>query len=456
MKFASDIPDSFWSLFRSMNRELYMEALLKINEEYEYNNYYLSKEVCLQVLEDWNESQRIWLSPEEFESETDASQTPPNRILNWLIKTGWLKRIEDFSTLTTNIIIPDYAAVFLTAFEELVNPSTDDTEIYIQNVYATLFSFWHDKKMNLAMLKTALVNTKKLNKALQDMLHNMDHFFGRLLKQKSYEEVLAEHLEGYVEEIVEKKYHILKTNDNFYLYKNDIKKCLREMREDIPWMEQVQKKADKEKGEDVLSIINAIERGFDDIEHRISNMDKEHSKYIRATVTRMNYMLNGESDTRGLMIQLLKTIGDSKDSEEKIEKVGQSMNLSHFEVLSEKSLYKKRKRRDFASQVEPEEVQEELSREDVLKLNKIHTRFSEEEIVDFVESYMKDDHMEVKDLDITDEDTFEKLILAYDYSTRRNSKYKVIEREDELIDNGSYRYPALTFVRRCLTVKIIL
>ena len=177
MKFAYDIPDSFWSLFRSMNRELYMEALLKINEEYEYNNYYLSKEVCLQVLEDWNESQRIWLSPEEFESENDASQTPPNRILNWLIKTGWLKRIEDFSTLTTNIIIPDYAAVFLTAFEELVNPSTDDTEIYIQNVYATLFSFWHDKKMNLAMLKTALINTKKLNKALQDMLHNMDHFF---------------------------------------------------------------------------------------------------------------------------------------------------------------------------------------------------------------------------------------------------------------------------------------
>ena len=54
MKFAYDIPDSFWSLFRSMNRELYMEALIKINEEYEYNNYYLIKEVCLQVLEDWN------------------------------------------------------------------------------------------------------------------------------------------------------------------------------------------------------------------------------------------------------------------------------------------------------------------------------------------------------------------------------------------------------------------
>ena len=98
--------------------------------------------------------------------------------------------------------------------------------------------------------------------------------------------------------------------------------------------------------------------------------------------------------------------------------------------------------------VEEEKQQEELSREDVLRLNKIHTRFSQEEIEDFVESYMQDDHMEVKDIDITNEEAFEKLILAYDYSTRRNSKYKVIEREDELIDNGSYRYPALTFVRR--------
>ena len=443
-----EIPDTFWSLFRSVNREIYIESLLCINQEYEYSNYFLTREVCLQILSDRNTQKRIRLEREESETELDLLETTSSRILNWLVKTGWLKKIEDYTSLTTNIVIPDYAAIFIEAFEKLSSQELEETDIYIQNVYATLYSFQNNPKVNLNMLRTALVNTKKLNKALQDMLHNMDHFFGRLLKQKSYEEVLAEHLEGYVEEIVEKKYHILKTNDNFYLYKNDIKKCLREMREDILWMEQVQKKADKEKGEDVLSIINAIERGFDDIEHRISNMDKEHSKYIRATVTRMNYMLNGESDTRGLMIQLLKTIGDSKDSEEKIEKVGQSMNLSHFEVLSEKSLYKKRKRRDFASQVEEEQQQEELSREDVLRLNKIHTRFSQEEIEDFVESYMEDDHMEVKDIDITDEEAFEKLILAYDYSTRRNSKYKVIEREDELIDNGSYRYPALTFVRR--------
>ena len=40
----NEIPDTFWSLFRSVNRDIYIEALLCINEEYEYNNYFLTKD----------------------------------------------------------------------------------------------------------------------------------------------------------------------------------------------------------------------------------------------------------------------------------------------------------------------------------------------------------------------------------------------------------------------------
>ena len=45
-----EIPERFWSLFRSVNRATYIEALLKINEEYEYSNYFLSREMCIQLL----------------------------------------------------------------------------------------------------------------------------------------------------------------------------------------------------------------------------------------------------------------------------------------------------------------------------------------------------------------------------------------------------------------------
>lgn len=466
MQLRFEIPDKFWGLFRSVNREAYMEALLNINEEYQYSNYFLTREVCIQVLSDMYIKKHFQLKQEEDETEFDLLETPASRTLKWLLRTGWLKKLEDYNTLATNIVIPDYAAIFIDAFERLGSEDMEETEIYIQNVYATLFSFQNDSRVNLSMLRTALVNTRRLNKALQDMLHNMDKFFGRLLDQQSYHDLLKEHLEGYVEEIVRKKYHILKTSDNFYIYKTDIKKCLRDMRENEEWIGLVRErsKAMGDTKDDVVDLLDMIERGFDDIEHRISNMDKEHTKYVRATVTRLNYLLSGETDTKGLVVQLLNQMsaavteeqntqvencGNGYSYEEMLQLTGERMNMSLLEMLSEKSLYKRRKsREDFISQMAEDETIEDLNREDVLKLNRILQRYSKQEIEAFIEEHMKDDVMDVEKLEIADEESFEKLILAYDYSTRRNSKYIVLEEDTPQIENGCYKYPALKFVRR--------
>ncbi len=456
MQLRNEIPDTFWSLFRSVNRDIYIEALLCINEEYQYNNYFLTREVCIQVLGDMNARKRFKLQWEENETEFDMLETPSSRILNWLLKTGWLKRIEDYQTLVTNIVIPDYSAVFIEAFERLSSEDMQDTEIYIQNVYATLFSFKNDSRANLGMLRTALVNTKRLNKALQDMLHNMDKFFARLLEQNNYEDLLREHLDGYVEEIVQKKYHILKTSDNFYIYKMDIKKCLRDMREDEEWIEEIRTRVAYmgDTKDDVLDLLDQIERGFDDIEHRIANMDKEHAKYVRATVTRLNYLLSGETDTKGLVVQLLNRMSQTEDAQEQdamIRETGERMNLSLLEILSEKSLYKRRRpRTDFISKMAPDQALPDLDKDDVLKLNRIQMRYSRSQIEEFIESYMDGEVMDASKISLMDEEAFEKLILAYDYSTRKNSKYMVLEEEPDQIENGSYKYPALKFVRRRL------
>lgn len=446
-----EVPDTFWSLFRSVNRDAYIEALLYINEEYQYNNYFLTREACIQVLSDMNAKKRFELQREEDETEFDMLETPSSRILNWLLRTGWLKKIEDYNTLATNIVIPDYSAIFIDAFERLTSEDMEETEIYIQNVYATLFSFQNDSRVNLNMLRTALINTRRLNKALQDMLHNMDRFFARLLDQKTYGELLKEHLEGYVEEIVQKKYHILKTSDNFYIYKMDIKKVLRDMREDEEWIETVRERsrAVGDTKEDVLDLLDMIERGFDDIEHRIANMDKEHTKYVRATVTRLNYLLSGETDTKGLVIQLLNRMAQGDDYGEILQSTGRRMNLSLLEMISEKSLYKRRKgRQDFISQMAPEEVAEDLERDDVLKLNRIQARYSRKQIEEFIEAHMENEVLDASELEITGDGDFEKLILAYDLSTRKNSRYMVLEEDAEMVEQNGYRYPGLRFVRR--------
>ena len=458
----SEIPESFWGLFRSRNRQIYIDALLQVNEEYQYSNYYLSREICIQTLSDYFARQKVTLEQEESEDDFDLLEPLSTRILNWLLRTGWLRKVEDYGAMTVNIVIPDYAAVFVDAFAHLAGDDEDETQVYIQNVYGILFAFKNDPRSNISLLKTALINTRRLNKTLQDMLHNMDKFFSSLLEQRVYGDLLKEHLDGYVEEIVRKKYHILKTSDNFYLYKTDIKKWLGEMRQDYPWLLQVCERNKRLRGldirvEELEKKLDMIERGFDDIEHRIINMDLEHTRYIRATVTRLNYLLNPEDNMKGLVIQLLNHLSETegKEAQEReAERIGALINLSQMTVISEKSLYKRRRlRQDFMEGLAPEEETEELSGEEILRLNRIRNRYSRKQIEEFILERMENGRLEVTAETIASPEDFEKLVLAYDGSVRKDSPYRVREQDVEMVDNGRYRYPKLVFERRGMTAN---
>lgn len=452
MKLLTEIPSSFWGLFRSPNRDIYIEALLRINEEYQYSNYFLSREMCVQALGDHFSRRQVEIERENEEAEEDTLKPPATRILNWLIRTRWLRRQEDFVNLSVNLVIPDYAAVFIDAFERLTGEGGDEADIYIQNIYANLFSYRNDRRASIALLHTALVNTRKLNKALQDMLHNMDKFFTSLLDKKFYGELLQEHLDGYVEEIVKKKYHILKTSDNFYLYKADIKHWLKLLREDPEYLEATIRRGGKAMElSEALQLVDDIERGFDDIERRIANMDKEHTRYVRVTVSRLSYLLNRGDDTRGLILQLLNRMSESENPEILIQMTAAKMNLSRKELLSDRSLYRKRRPREsFKDRLKPEEEVRELTREEILKLNRVSLRYSREQIAAFIEERMENGKAVIAEDTIQNDEDFEKLILAYDYALTKGSSIKAKEREKQ-IDNGSYVYPALVFEERDVT-----
>ena len=452
MRLIQEIPESFWSLFRSPNRSIYIEALLQINEEYQYNNYFLSKEVCVQIISNYVAIKQIEMKEEEQESEIEKLEPMATRILNWLIKTQWLKRLEDYASGITNIIIPDYASVFLEAFERLEQEDDNDTDVYIQSIYGILFSYINDGRSNDSMLKTAMINTRKLNKVLQNMLHNMDKFFASLLEKDSYGELLKEHLTGYVEEIVEKKYHILKTSDNFYQYKSHIQYWLNEIsKQKIDQLEKLLFKTDtkevegrRKKLEEVLGYIESMQRGFEAIEYRITNMDKEHVKYVRATVTRLNYLLNEDSNMKGMVIRLLQHLSE-EETEETVQQVSNCMRFTKLTVASSNLFYRRRVNKNrFNAELEQKEVAEELSKEDVLRFNKMKKRYSKGQIEDFIESFMEGGLAVITSQMIQKEEDFEKLILAYDLAIQRGSKFTVADKGN-MIENEKYKFPELEF-----------
>lgn len=465
MSLMNEVPDKFWSLFRSKRRELYIDSLIKINEEYQYNNYFMTMEICIQVLSNYFQEQKITIDQDELDIEEDeinALVPPATRVIRWLISTGWLKKLEDFSMGVTNVVIPDYAAVMVEAFWRLYSEEDEDTDVYIQSVYAMLFAYKNDSgRKDAKLLNSALISTKRLNKVLQNMLHNMDKFFSDLLEQNFYADLLKEHLDGYVEEVVRKKYHILKTSDNFYQYIVDIKKWLKDIEEDeytrLIRLEEQETESETERTlleiqrkriDETFEVINGIERGMRDIELRIHNMDKEHMKYVRGTVVRLNYLLNEDKDTRGLMIQLLHAIAESEDPRKQTRQVAAHMNFAHINMLLRRSFPVKRKRREkFTENLQPDEIPKELSQEEVLALNKMNQRYSKKQIEWFIEKRMVEGRLEVTEETITDDKSFEKLILAYDYALRKDSKFEVLS-DDRVIRQGKYTYPGLIFIRK--------
>ena len=155
---------------------------------------------------------------------------------------------------------------------------------------------------------------------------------------------------------------------------------------------------------------------------------------------------------KGLVIQLLNHLSETegKEAQEReAERIGALINLSQMTVISEKSLYKRRRlRQDFMEGLAPEEETEELSGEEILRLNRIRNRYSRKQIEEFILERMENGRLEVTAETIASPEDFEKLVLAYDGSVRKDSPYRVREQDVEMVDNGRYRYPKLVFERR--------
>lgn len=448
------IPQEFWNIFRSTNRYIYIESLIVIYEEYLYNDYFLTRDTGIRLLAEHFEGRIIDVSGDEDEIEADGNEPTSMQIMNKLTGFGWLRKVEDYVNFKTNLVIPDYAATLIESFIYLNNPNDQETDIEIQNIFSNLYSFYNDKKLGIEMLGSAKQNATKLNRSLQNMLHNMDRFFESLLEKNTYEEVLTEHLEVFVETEINRKYGLLKTSDNFYKYKNDIKDLLHLLQKDESRLYLLKRKILLENPNrttleieiEFHDLIYEIERSITNIEKRIANIDAEHSKYIRATVSRMEYLLSRDQNLKGNLITLLNILSDQRSNRitrEITEKIG----LNDFAINTEDAFYKKRVKKNVIEETdEPEEkIEEELSTAEILRANKSRTRFNKAQIEGFVLSRMKDGIYLVSEHPITCKSEFELLILAFDYSYRVKSPFEVIRESDEILVNGEFSYPKATF-----------
>lgn len=118
------IPNDFYKLFRTKNREAYMQFVTAIYEENNevYASLGLTQEECALIIENTIEKSKIvWQEEDDMEEgETPDALFPsdsPSGMLNHLIRWGWLKSDFDEKLNTCVISFPEYSQLYVELFK---------------------------------------------------------------------------------------------------------------------------------------------------------------------------------------------------------------------------------------------------------------------------------------------------------------------------------------------------
>ena len=90
----------------------------------------------------------------------------------------------------------------------------------------------------------------------------------------------------------------------------------------------------------------------------------------------------------------------------------------------------------------------ELTKYKKMKLTLMKNRYSRKQIRSFVLDQMVNGKFTVTSDTVSSLEDFEKLVLAYDDSVRKDSPYCVLDQEAPMVEHAGYRYPGLVFVRK--------
>ena len=154
------IPKEFYKLFRTKNRDAYMQFLVAIYEENNevYTALGLTIEECRVIIADTIAKARIIWEDEEIEEEDEPDtlfpEDSPSGILNTLIRWGWLKSDFDEKLNTYIISFPEYSQLYTELFQKLQTEDDSRERESILSIYSALFTYHSDTEKNNDILKT--------------------------------------------------------------------------------------------------------------------------------------------------------------------------------------------------------------------------------------------------------------------------------------------------------------
>lgn len=464
MKLFDVVPENFFSILSSANRELYFDALMILHEMFKFElnirvDDYISS--LISILED----RAFELEEDDEAQESGLTLSGKARlILNRFVKTGWVdKEFLDGSFI--EIVTPrNYAIPVMKLLSNLGNNSLQE---YNSLVFATFSGLKQVKTENESHIYEAVLsarsNTEQLQYALRTLYHGIRGFLRGIVEQQDVNLLLQNHF-GEYKKMSDRIYHPIKTMDSVHRYMGPIQSLLTDILADEALMKTMRARAmsikkyedEAEADEEIIKAIDYVLDAYQTVGDLVSEIDRKHSIYTKSSIEKIQYLMTADQTIKGKLAELLKTYASMMD--DKRDQLGDIMEktirINRQEFLDAQSLYHKNvksRRIDRAPlAIEPDDSFADLAERYLLEQFK--NGYPAARIRAFVDDLFAKgaSRIEAKDIQISCDSDFILLILAVIRQNDRGMPYSVKMGEGRVWRNG-YAIPNMTIFKKGLT-----
>ncbi len=428
------VKDSFFNPFSNGNIRLNYDLLELINSKMSLNNLQVTKEEIADWIIDYLDNSPVEIFNDEMNKITDSSGFAYEKI-RYFVKCGWL--VEDFEGIRITYQMDEIGIQILETMANVIKEDTKSLEFsgFVYNIYSNLMHFNYEHAVDI--IEQIYQISKELNSMLRGLNVNIKKFLTKLVSENEAQpkEILNTIFYEYQRKVVLKAFRNFREVDNPSKYKNKILAKIEELNQDENFEKLVNKYVEvkhdninqKEYRDEANNFFkerfNYIRDQFDEIEDYISMLDRKNTNYISTANSRLNFLLNEETDVEGRIVEALKGL---KDVEEEF------FNESNFDLftggnLDEYSLYTPMSKRPKikTSQIiqNVEFNQEEI--DSYFELMFKENDYSVSKINEFVLDNLKDKFSSyASEFKINDFNELLKLLLVFIYAENNNVIYE--------------------------------
>ena len=478
----SILPDNFFSILSSVNREHYAALLVLYYRLFQENTQGLERELVVREFMNYLALHQDILSEEDEGPGTEAQDeetgfNPPqedlfiqtgtptaftgralprtadertlaSRFLKRLISTGWLGD-ETLADFTRVINITAWGKPFMKALADIDGGLKTEYESHVVTVYSMLCGETIKKDGHHAVLKAheecrSLIDSLKvLSQSIKGYYDNLNN---EMIRDKAAS-VLHEHYDLYMGEVLDKAYKRLKTSDNVSRYRQGIFKQVAALLIDDKWLDESASKymrilsggtyavSRDDCRKRLISMLEEIRDDLKSVDPLEDEIDRRNAAYSRSSTEIIKAYVEPDSTVAGKIGLLIKAIqGDPKGLYENGEvRSGIAHGIFRIGFLSPSTLAFRQKREEgeFSAASSKADLQA-LDQNESEFLERMKKRLSIKKINAWLDEQGGTERILIPEELINGEDSYIRFVYALLYGDSRNNFGYNIE-EDEII-----------------------